>query len=217
MVNPGEFIGLVGTSGAGKTTLVDLILGLINPDFGTVSISNLPPREAINTWPGAIAYVPQDVEVINGSIRDNLLLGYTKDIISDSDLIDALRKADLDQFVLSQTMGMDTRVGEVGLKLSGGQKQRLAIARALLSRPLILVMDEVTSALDADTEINVNKEIDRLKGECTIIMIAHRLSSILKADKVIYISEGNILSVGTFSEVRNEVLDFDRQARSMGL
>jgi ABC-type multidrug transport system fused ATPase/permease subunit len=216
-VRPGEFIGLAGTSGAGKTTLVDLMLGLINPDLGVITISDLPPVEAIRRWPGAIAYVPQDVEVINGSVRENMLLGYTSEYVSDSEIMLALKKADLAEFVLTQDSGLDTRVGEVGLKLSGGQKQRLAIARALLSRPLILVMDEVTSALDADTEQNITREINRLKGECSIIMIAHRLSSIRQADKVVYISGGDVQAIGTFNEVRERVPSFDRQARSMGL
>jgi ABC-type multidrug transport system fused ATPase/permease subunit len=216
-INKGESVAIVGASGSGKTTLVDIILGLINPDSGSVTISGETPQRAIQKWDGAIAYVPQDVFVINKTVRENLTLGYDSKSVPDNSITFALDTASLNDFVNSLPNGVNTEVGERGASLSGGQRQRLGIARALITDPHLLVLDEATSALDGETELRIAESINKLKGKCTVIMIAHRLSSIRNADKVIYMDGGRILAIGTFAQVRAQVPDFDKQAGIMGL
>lgn len=213
----GEATAVVGNSGAGKTTLIDVLLGVIQPDSGFVKINNLTPREAIQNFSGAIAYVPQDVVVINGTIRDNICMGYLSENIPDEAIKWAIEVSQLKSFVDSLPNGILSHVGDRGTKISGGQRQRLGIARALLTRPKLLVLDEATSALDGETESNVTEAIRSLKGQVTVVMIAHRLSTVRQADRVVYMADGKIVSQGTFEEVRNSVPDFDRQAQLMGL
>ena len=213
----GAAVALVGSSGAGKTTFADIILGLIVPDKGRITLSGLPPLDALNKWPGAAAYVPQDVVLSNGSIRENVGLGYPKDVATDAMVLNALRVAHLDEFVKGLSEGLDTQIGERGAKISGGQRQRLGIARAMFTRPHLLVLDEATSALDGETEAAISDAIHELRGSTTVVMIAHRLSTVRNADIVVYLDKGRILAQGTFDEVREAVPDFDRQAKLMGL
>lgn len=213
----GSTIAVVGSSGAGKTTLIDVLLGVLSPSAGEITISGLNPMDAILKWPGAISYVPQDVEIVNGTIRENIALGFPPDLASDEIILRALRLSNLEDFITHLPDGIDTEVGERGTKISGGQRQRLGIARALFTNPKLLVLDEATSALDGETEANVSNEIMNLHGDVTVIFIAHRLSTVRNADIVIYMDKGRIVSTGTFLEVRNQVPDFDRQAKLMGL
>jgi ABC-type multidrug transport system fused ATPase/permease subunit len=215
--NIGTSIALVGPSGAGKTTLVDILLGVLNPSSGTTLISGLPPIEAVSKWPGAIAYVPQDIFISNGTIRENVSLGYPPHEATDDLVLEALQAAQLDSFVASLPLGLDTPVGDRGARLSGGQRQRLGIARAMFTKPQLLVLDEATSALDGVTEASISESINVLKGRVTLVLIAHRLSTVLNADKLAYLSEGKVISMGTFDEVRIAVPDFDVQAKLMGL
>ena len=216
-INEGDFVAVVGESGAGKTSLADSILGVIEPQTGRVEISGTTPLSAIQKWPGAIAYVPQDISIISGTIGENISLGFSSDEYTERDLIDSLKIAQLDSFVRDLPRGLETQVGENGSNLSGGQKQRLGIARALFTKPKLIVMDEATSSLDGLTETMVSDAIQSLRGQVTIIMIAHRLSTIRTADKVVYMSNGRIKAVGTFETVRSQVPDFDLQAKLMGL
>jgi ABC-type multidrug transport system fused ATPase/permease subunit len=213
----GELIAIVGPSGAGKTSLVDVLLGIILPGEGNVTISQLPPQAAVAKWPGAISYVPQDVTVANGSIRQNVALGYPEKFATDELVNKALETAQLKSFVSSLSEGLDTPVGERGTKISGGQRQRLGIARAMFTQPKLLVLDEATSSLDGQTESDISAAIQNLKGFVTVVIIAHRLSTVRKADKVIYMDQGKVLFQGTFEEVRSAIPDFDNQARLMGL
>jgi len=216
-IESGEVVVFVGSSGAGKSTIVDLLLGVLEPDSGSILISDCNPREAFENWPGAVAYVPQDVLIFNGSIRENIALGFEPTSIPDDVMLDALEKAQLLDYVLALPNGLDSQVGDRGARMSGGQRQRLGIARALLTKPRLLVLDEATSALDGETESNIAEGVQSLKGDVTVVMIAHRLSSVRSAEKVIYLHEGRVVSIGTFDEVRASVPDFDRQASLMGL
>lgn len=213
---PGEFIGIVGPSGSGKTTLVDLLLGIIHPNTGEVAISGQPPSQVIETWPGAIAYVPQETSIINGSIKENVCLGYSADEVPDADVVELLQAVELNDF-LQTSEGIHGSVGERGSKLSGGQKQRIGLARALFTRPKLLVLDEATSALDATTERKLTDYLGTLKGSLTMVVIAHRLSTVKDADRVIYIGKGKVQGIGSFEELRSRIPELDSQARAMGL
>jgi len=216
-VEMGKKIAIVGPSGSGKTTLVDLILGIIPADSGTITISGIEPLLSIETWPGAIAYVPQDVMIFDGSILDNIALGFPPEPITESLAKSALQEAQLIKFVENLPEGIHTKVGNRGMKLSGGQRQRLGIARALFTRPKLIILDEATSALDGQTESNMTSSILGLDRSVTVLMIAHRLSTVRDADMVIYIEQGEIRASGSFEEVRAQVPDFDSQAKLMGL
>ena len=217
IINSGDSIAIVGKSGAGKTSLIDVLLGVIEPQHGTIKISGVSPKEAISNWPGGISYLPQNPQLFNGTIRENLCSGYEMSQISDEIIWRALRVAQLEKLVLSLEDGLDTYIGDQGNKLSGGERQRLGIARAIITKPKLLVMDEATSALDSQTELEITKALAELKKETTIILIAHRLSSTRSMDKIIYLEEGKVVTIGTFSEVRERVPDFDKQSELMGL
>lgn len=216
-IQPGMSVAFVGPSGAGKTTIIDVLLGILHPQSGSVKISGLSPLKAIEKWPGAISYVPQDIMIAAGTIRENISLGFPSDVASDELVDSALRVAQLIAFVAELPSGLDTQVGERGTQISGGQRQRLGIARAMFTRPLLLVLDEATSSLDGETESNIAAAIHNLRGSTTVVMIAHRLSTVRNADLVVYMFEGKIVAQGTFEEVRQAVPDFDRQAKLMGL
>jgi len=213
----GQSVAIVGSSGAGKTTFVDLILGVLNPKKGSVKISGLAPSDVTKLWPGAISYIPQDVLVVNSTIRENVVLGYDSSLVGDSEVWEALRIAQLDEFVMSLTDGLDSYVGDRGTMLSGGQRQRLGIARAMFSKPVLLVMDEATSALDGKTESELSEAISRLKGHVTVILIAHRLSTIRNVDTVVYLEGGRVIAEGSFNDVKTLVPSFHDQAKLMGL
>lgn len=214
---PGQSLALVGPSGAGKSTLADVILGVISPDAGYVEVSQLPVSNVVREWPGAMAYVPQDVSIVNGTVRANVAMGLPEELIDDARVWEALERAHLRAFLNETREGIETLVGEHGVKLSGGQRQRLGIARALYTRPRLLVLDEATSALDAQTEADISETIASMSGEVTRVIIAHRLATIRDCDVVAYLDKGRVVAAGTFDEVRNAIPDFDRQAELLGL
>ena len=213
----GASLALVGPTGAGKSTLADVILGVLIPDSGVSLIGGLTPAEALATWPGAVAYVPQDVAMANGSVRENVALGLPVEIIDDDWVWDALNRAHLGKFLRDSREGLDTVIGENGIKLSGGQRQRLGIARALYTRPKLLVLDEATSALDAETEKAISQTLQELEGTVTTVTIAHRLATIRHCDLVVYLEGGRVQAQGSFSEVRAIAPQFDKQAQLLGL
>jgi ABC-type multidrug transport system fused ATPase/permease subunit len=216
-IKEGEFVAIVGPSGGGKTSFIDIILGILSPESGKILVSGVPAEKAITYWPGAMAYVPQDIFIKEGSIKENVGFGYDPEVISSICVEDALNTAQLLDFVKALPFGIETLISERGTNLSGGQRQRLGIARALYSKPKLLVLDEATSALDGQVEEDLTLAISATLSNTTRIVIAHRLSTVQLADRVIYISGGEILAVGTFGEVRATVPEFDKTAGLMGL
>jgi ABC-type multidrug transport system fused ATPase/permease subunit len=214
---PGQHLAISGSSGAGKTTLVDIILGVLDPTSGSIEISGTDPLSAFLKWPGSTAYVPQDVVITEGTVWQNVTLGFDFDPTHESYIWEALKLSRLDEYVKNLPEGLLTEVGERGHKLSGGQRQRLGIARALFTKPKLLVLDEATSALDGETEADIAEAIKSLKGSTTVLLIAHRLSSVRSADAVIFMENGKISANGTFEAVRKIAPNFDKQANLMGL
>ena len=216
-IESGATVAIVGPSGAGKSTLVDLLLGIYIPNEGEITISGKSPAAAVKEWPGAIGYVPQEVILSSGSIATNISSGFDESKELEDHIFDALEISQLQSFVSSLPSGANTLVGERGGNLSGGQRQRVGIARAMFTKPKLLVLDEATSALDGQTESEISEAIQALKGRVTLILIAHRLSTVMTADQVVYLEGGRIRAQGTFHEVRTTVPDFDKQAKLMGL
>jgi len=216
-IGPNTHVAIVGSSGSGKTTLVDIILGILTPTHGAVKISGLRPLDTFKRWPGAVGYVPQDTVITSGTILDNVLLGYERASADLAKVIASLTLAGLSEFSSVDESGIYLEVGGRGHKLSGGQRQRIGIARALYTNPKLLVLDEATSSLDSATEFDITESLNVLKQKLSLITIAHRLSTVKSADLVIYIENGEILSQGSFEEVRKSVKTFDFQANLLGL
>jgi ATP-binding cassette subfamily C protein len=208
-------VAIVGPSGSGKTSLVDLILGLLTPHAGRITINGKSPKKFIEESPGILGYVPQTVGFIDGTIRENISLN--DENISDQVILNALERSALTEFSQENGEGLSYGVGENGNKLSGGQRQRIGIARALCTKPKYVILDEATSALDSQTEIEISETINGLRNSVTLIIIAHRLSTVINSDIVIYLEKGTISAVGTFAEVRDKVPNFDQQAALLGL
>jgi ATP-binding cassette subfamily C protein len=214
-VKAGETLAIVGPSGAGKSTLVDLILGLLSPTSGEISVSGVTPDQAIKKWPGFIAYVPQNVSLVTGTVSENIALGFEN--IDIERVRQCVMMARLDGYVEQLDNGIDTQIGESGRNMSGGQLQRIGIARALYTNPKMLILDEATSSLDGKTEMEVSDSIMELQGKITLVLIAHRLSTVVRATKIIYLADGVNVYTGTFEELKKAVPDFAEQASIMGL
>lgn len=191
MVIPvGNSVGIVGTSGAGKTTIVDILLGLLQIESGRILADGVEVREHYESWLKNIGYIPQTIFMIDSTIRKNVAFGYAEDEIDEEKVWRALKEAQLDEFVRGLPEGLDTSIGERGIRISGGQRQRIGIARALFEDPEVLVLDEATSALDNETEAAIMDSINRLHGRKTLIIIAHRLQTIEKCDMVYRVENG---------------------------
>ena len=216
-LNPGMMMSIVGPSGSGKSTLANLLVGSLTPTSGVILVQNETPSEISRRLPGTIGYVPQDIPIINGSLRENITLGLQQTPENESHLLQCILNAQLTKLLTDLPAGIDTDLRKEGISLSGGERQRLGIARALFSRPSLLILDEATSALDSETEYSISKAIQELRGKITIVMIAHRLSTVKSSDQIIYLENGTIVASGSFDELRKIVPSFDTQAGLMGL
>jgi len=193
----GESVGFIGTSGAGKSTLVDILLGLLPPDHGVVSVDGRDIQQNLRDWQNQIGYVPQSIYLTDDTLLRNIAFGLPSEQINQKSVLNAIRAAHLDDFIQSLPEGLGTVVGERGVRLSGGQRQRIGIARALYHDPSVLVLDEATSALDTATEKGVMEAVRELQGSKTIIIVAHRLSTIEHCDRLYRLENGEITSYGT--------------------
>jgi ABC-type bacteriocin/lantibiotic exporter with double-glycine peptidase domain len=192
-IKKNEFIGIMGPSGSGKTTLIDIMLGLLKPDKGQILINNIVLKDTNTFIKSKTAYLPQQAFIIDGSIKENVALGYLNDEIDEKKVLNSLHKAKIASTVLEMNDGINTHIGENGIKLSGGQRQRIAIARAFYHKREVLILDESTSALDERIEEEIINELKLLKKEITLLMIAHRHSSLKHCDKIIEIKNGKLI------------------------
>jgi ABC-type multidrug transport system fused ATPase/permease subunit len=214
-VRKGEFVALTGRSGSGKSTIIDLMLGLLEPTTGKISIRGLSPRLAISEFQHEISYIPQDVHIFPGTVRENIQVGMGDQEVPDSKIWKVLSQVQLENHVKLMSQGLDSQLGEFGNVLSGGQRQRIGIARALLSSPKILVMDESTSALDSETENSILEVLKNLQPRLTIVAIAHKLSTLANSDRIIYVAGGRIEAQGTYKEVLENHAGFKRQIKTL--
>lgn len=208
-IEPGEDVAIIGSTGAGKSTLLSVIMGVLRPHAGSVRVGDQPLEKRLTDWQLSIGYVPQDVVLIDDTVRANVAFGVDAEEVAEADLWEALQLAQVDEFVASLPEGLDTGVGEYGMRLSGGQRQRLGLARALYHRPNVLVLDEATSSLDSETEARVIDTIARLRRSLTIITVSHRLSTLKHCDRIYLLQNGEIGAVGNFEELRASSPEFE--------
>ena len=192
-IEPNTSVALIGASGAGKSTLADIILGVLEPQMGMVEVEGVNIKENLSAWHKCIGYIPQTIYLMDDTIRANIAFGLDREQINEEALWNAIRGAQLEQFVKGLPDGLETVIGDRGVKLSGGQRQRIGIARALYSQPTVLILDEATSALDNETEREVMEAIDGLKGTRTLIIIAHRLTTIKNCDVIYEVKNGGLV------------------------
>jgi len=203
-IRPGEQIGICGPTGSGKTTLVDLITGLLPPTSGRVTVDGNDISDHLRKWHRSLGVVPQMVFLTDDTLRHNIALGVPDSQIDEAALEEAIEQAQLHEFIASLPRGLETTVGERGVRISGGQRQRIAIARALYRRPAVIILDEGTSALDSKTEQNLMDAIESLRGRRTVILIAHRLTSVKNADRLVFVENGAIAGVDTFDALERD-------------
>jgi ATP-binding cassette subfamily C protein len=208
----GESIGVVGPTGAGKSTLLDLLLGLLEPEAGRIAIDGADLRGHERAWRRKVGYVPQSVTLLDDTIRRNIALGVDESGVDEERLGEAVRMAQLEDFVAALPGGLETMVGERGVRVSGGERQRLAVARALYGRPDVLLFDEATAALDNRTEQALTETIERLHGRKTMILIAHRLSTVRRCDRLVFLREGRVADVGAYGELIERNAEFRAMA-----
>ena len=192
-IEKNSHLGIIGETGSGKSTFVDLLLGLIHPSKGSILVDNIKITENIDGWQKLIGYVPQDIFLNDSSIKKNVAYGVEESEINENQIISSLKLADIYDFVAKNPQGLNTELGEKGIKLSGGQKQRLAIARALYFNPQVIIFDEATSSLDYSTESNIIRSLDKVKKDKTLITITHRKNTLLNCDKIYEIKDKELI------------------------
>jgi ATP-binding cassette subfamily C protein len=207
-ISAGSQVAFIGVSGAGKSTIADLILGLLVPTSGKILVDGENPTELIHAKPGLLGYVPQKPGLVSGTIEQNIALGVDSSAIDEGSIYGAVRDSHLSDLIGNLPEGLKTNIGKRKDELSGGQIQRIGLARALYTKPKLLVMDEATSALDAESENEINKALDDMRGKVTVILIAHRLNTIQRSDKVFLVEDGQITDSGSFQELveKNDVV-----------
>jgi ABC-type multidrug transport system fused ATPase/permease subunit len=213
----GSTVALVGSSGAGKSTLADILMGLHQPTAGRVAVDDADICTDIVAWQRSIGMVPQDVYILDDAVRANVAFGDAPGAVDERRLHAALTRAQLDDLIRELPNGVDTIVGERGGRLSGGQRQRIGIARALYLEPSVLVLDEATSALDSETERRITDTIESLHGQMTVVVIAHRLTTVRQCDMLVYLEQGRIAAAGTFESVTAESPAFARLVKLASL
>jgi len=201
-INHGSAVGIIGDSGAGKSTLIDLMLGLLEADSGSICVDGRDIRSDVRAWQNSIGYVPQSIYLTDDTIRANVAFGVPSVSIDDDAVSRSLEAAQLTDFVSGLPAGINTLVGERGVRLSGGQRQRIGIARALYWDPPVLVLDEATSALDSATESGVMDAVNRLHGAKTLIIVAHRLTTVSRCDEVFRLTHGSLAKSPAIMEAR---------------
>jgi ABC-type multidrug transport system fused ATPase/permease subunit len=207
-IRRGESIGIIGPTGAGKSTLVDVILGLLAPSSGRITVDGVDLSTTSAPWKRRVGYVPQTIYLIDDSLRRNIALGIKDHDVDDRRLHAAVAAAQLQAFVGQLPAGLETHVGERGIRLSGGERQRIAIARALYHDPDLLIFDEATASLDVRTEAEINRTIDALRSVKTVVVIAHRLSTVKSCDRLVWLEKGRVVDIGSFEELRQRSADF---------
>jgi ATP-binding cassette, subfamily B, bacterial PglK len=211
-IHRGEQIGICGPTGGGKSTLVDLISGLLAPTSGQVLVDGRDIESNMRGWQRNLGIVPQVVFLIDDTLRRNIALGIPDKEIDEEAIAQAVRLAQLDEFVSLLPKGLDTVVGERGVRVSGGERQRVAIARALYHQPEVLIFDEGTSALDNLTERELMLSLQKLRGAHTVLLVAHRLSTVRESDRVVFVRDGRIAGIDTFDGLMNSNTSFGQMA-----
>lgn len=214
-IRAGESFGIIGKTGSGKSTLLDVILGILEPDRGTVFVDGFPMAERRDEWQRSIGYVPQDVYLVDDTLRANVALGWYSDDVDEERVLEAIRLAELSDVVAGLPDGLETRVGERGVRLSGGQRQRVGLARALYTRPSVLVLDEATSNLDQVTERQIVDTLTELRGGLTMIVVTHRIATVRNCDRILHIEEGSMRALGDFEAVCGPTLEGDVAPRQI--
>ena len=201
-------MGVIGKSGGGKTTLIDLLLGLLSPSKGTIKADSIDINSNIRRWQDNIGYVPQNIFLIDDTIRQNIALGVPKRKINEDSILKAISSAQMNDLIKSLPNGLDTVVGEYGVRFSGGQRQRIGIARAMYNNPGILIFDESTSSVDNITEKQLMESLNSLTKEKTVIIIAHRLNVVKDCKKIIMLEDGEIVAEGSWQDLENKSKTF---------
>jgi ATP-binding cassette subfamily C protein len=212
---PGSQVALMGPSGAGKSTMADLICGVIKPTKGDINFLGFKTNQELQKTLASVSYVPQKPGLVSGTIADNVALGVESDAINRGRVLESLELSHLGTLIDELPEGIDTPLGKLQDGLSGGQIQRLGLARALYSKPGLLVMDEATSALDAESEFEIQKALADMKGKVTVVLIAHRLNTIQHADMVLLVEDGEVTDSGTFKELQTRNQQVDRLVNLM--
>jgi ATP-binding cassette subfamily C protein len=215
-IGKGKSVAFVGPSGAGKTTLANVILGLLPQTQGALLVDGKDiycDKKRTSLWQRSIGFIPQDVYLIDDTLKNNIAFGIEERMINNERVMEVIRQSHLEELVYQLPQGLDTNIGERGVRLSGGQKQRVSIARALYHNPPVLIMDEATSSLDNETESQISRAIDEFSGDKTIIIIAHRLSTIMRCDNIFFIKEGKLIASGTFEELITGNAEFRNMAQ----
>ena len=206
-------VGLVGSSGAGKTTLSDVLIGLLHPSQGEVLVDGKNIQRGLFSWQSQIGHVPQSIYLADDTVRGNVAFGVYLDCVEEKKIWGALELAQLDEFVRSLPNGLDTMVGENGVLLSGGQRQRIGIARALYHEPQVLVLDEATASLDNETERAFMQAIENLSGKKTVLLVAHRLTTVKRCDTILILDHGRLLDSGTYESLLEKSPEFRKMAQ----